>query len=434
MKTNLRKISLGVMATGGIVVPIVVVASCNSSSSSDINYDITRKSNPQLTRFDIDNFRELSTLEKIFNGLTEDNLKNITVSIKPIGNMYTITLTAKEGYSIGGNKSLDSERITLEVVSLPITDKTEIPEVIARTEVTGYKLQTIETLSLLFNLGDLTQEQIDESITVALVQVTRSSENYKVTLTARDGFTINGEQSLSSGTFSVEIVDLIIQKISTVPTGIKPSDIEANKFKTFEFLSLLFEGVDFNEASLNNMNIIKIESGANCEIKLTPKQGFTINGGSLGITSVQFTLEFTDLLIERATSIPTDITLGDVSDQTALQSLEILSKLFILGSLTQTDIDNQITVSASPITAGSDVYTVSLIPKTIDIWINGESNAFESNEFTLFEAINLEIPNSRFSSDWLHLNFSIGPTEFLLTEFYQLWQQSVNIGSKRNNM
>ncbi len=42
--------------------------------------------------------------------------------------------------------------------------------------------------------------------------------------------------------------------------------------------------------------------------------------------------------------------------------------------------------------------------------------------------------NSTFSSDWLHLNFSIGPIGFLLTELYQLWQQSVNIGSIRNNM
>ncbi len=45
-----------------------------------------------------------------------------------------------------------------------------------------------------------------------------------------------------------------------------------------------------------------------------------------------------------------------------------------------------------------------------------------------------DLPNSTSSTDWLHQHFSIGTIGFLLTECYQLWQRSVNIGSMRNNM
>ncbi|MGL5617727.1 MAG: hypothetical protein ACRCWU_01575, partial [Metamycoplasmataceae bacterium] len=77
MKIKFQRIVLGVMATG-LLVPLFVVASCNSSDGV-VNYDITPKDAPQLLITDIvdDEYKKISTLEKVFDGINANNLQNL---------------------------------------------------------------------------------------------------------------------------------------------------------------------------------------------------------------------------------------------------------------------------------------------------------------------------------------------------------------------
>ncbi|MGL5684371.1 MAG: hypothetical protein ACRCXQ_01090 [Vagococcus fluvialis] len=105
------------MTTGGLLVPIAVMASCSSSDVT--NYEITPKSNPKLLETDIqgDKYKELSTLEKVFDGLDDNKVKNLNIKLESINSedtIYKITLTAKTGFTINGVTTITSQEFTIE--------------------------------------------------------------------------------------------------------------------------------------------------------------------------------------------------------------------------------------------------------------------------------------------------------------------------------
>ncbi|MGL5732726.1 MAG: hypothetical protein ACRCXE_01480, partial [Metamycoplasmataceae bacterium] len=191
MKNNLKRIMLGSAAISGLVAPIVIMASC-STSSSKINYEITTKNFPELTEADIidDNFKELTTLEKLFNGITDRILRNLIVSKNIItdGGVYTITLTTKSGYEIEGKTAIISEEFTLltqdfDLDIIPITD----PEITSE-DISEDEFMQLSTLVKLFD--GINSTNINNF--VVYMNTIVEGRTYSVTLNANHGFTING--------------------------------------------------------------------------------------------------------------------------------------------------------------------------------------------------------------------------------------------------
>ncbi|MGL5204764.1 MAG: hypothetical protein ACRC63_00780 [Metamycoplasmataceae bacterium] len=213
MINNFKKLALQMIMINIAVVPIVLVSSCNTSTSK-INYEISSKNDPQLIRADINSegYKTLTILNKLFDGLTSENLPYFNVSLKPIN--------AK---------------------------------------------------------GD-----------------------YVITLIAKNGYTINEKETLDSNIFNI-VNNLVIGIINTSPTDIKPSDLEQEKYKDFALLSKLFNGIDFEEKYLPNLEIEKIIAPEKdtYQIELIPITGVTINDSPEAIISVKFTLLIDNLIKTR---------------------------------------------------------------------------------------------------------------------------------------
>ncbi|MGL5590466.1 MAG: hypothetical protein ACRDCH_00105 [Metamycoplasmataceae bacterium] len=388
MISNLKKLALGIMSVGGILVPLAVVASCGSTAE-DVNLTITDKNNPLVTEKDLsgDNYKTLATLEKLFNGITASNFANVTATKEEISaTEYVITLTANEGYTIGGQKTLKSKTFTL-AVDVEMKAKGLAPYEIKAVDVDNDAFKSYATLQKLFTFDTavVTEELINRALVVTMTPTTGNLPR-TVTLTANSGFAVDGMLSLDSAQFVIPI-NYVIEKEATVPTDIKPSDIVDDKYKMWEVVSKLFTGADFQEGMLGNLNIelIEVTVGQTYQIKLTPRSDFYINDGLDGIVSDEFTVLVTNLTITNKTS-PTDITRRKLEEPGYIQTIEFLNKLFDLGSLTQLDIDNMIKVEFNNI-SGSE-YKIILTAKSIDFRINNRAT-HESNQFTI--AIGIDI-------------------------------------------
>ncbi|MGL5590956.1 MAG: hypothetical protein ACRDCH_02700 [Metamycoplasmataceae bacterium] len=391
MIINFKKLALGIMVAGGLVVPLAVVASCSSSKTVDLK--IKTKSSVTLVREDIwaNKYKELTTLKKVFEGVSESELEKVEVRLETIveGQNYRIVLTAKEGYTINGKASLNSIDFQIPTENLVITEKETIPTEIPRNDVVGDNLKTITTLSKFFNLpADLTQEELDESVDVKLQKATTRQDKWIIILTAKPGFTIGGQTILTSEPFDIEIVNLIIEKIDPAPTGITADDIAGEKFKTFEFLSLLFRGEGFTRESIKNMDIKMqpIFQGV-YTITLTPLEGFTINGSTAGFVSSNFVVGTSNLVISAKSDVPKNITQEEIEAQN-IKRVEFLGKLFEGVDLTQPKIDEGIVVSLNPISSDNlyKRYTITLTAK--NGFTIGGMPSLTSNQFTL--QVNLE--------------------------------------------
>ncbi|MGL5732558.1 MAG: hypothetical protein ACRCXE_00585, partial [Metamycoplasmataceae bacterium] len=309
--------------------------------SSVINYVISTRTNPVIIWTDIlDNkFKELSTLSKVFNGVTSDNIRNMDVTIQTVilGSAYTITLKANDGYTINNNPTLTSQTFTLPIEDIIITKKTDSPQEIIVTEVTGDNLKRLSTLQKFFNLGDLTQNEIDEIFTASLDQVV-GSDNYVITLSANAGFSINGEVELLSNEFTIEAQSLNIQKGTNIPKDLKPGDITKDKLKTLSLLSKVFIGPDLTQYNIDNNLEVELNTlveGAVYSITLRAKPLYSINGLP-ELDSSEFTLEL-NIIVTAKTLEPSDITKEDI-DNNNYKSFVTLQKLFNFDASITADI------------------------------------------------------------------------------------------------
>ncbi|MGL5617429.1 MAG: hypothetical protein ACRCWU_00005, partial [Metamycoplasmataceae bacterium] len=472
MKSKLRKLALIITSTSGFLTPLAVMASCTSSSEI-INYDITSKTYPKITENDIkdNNYTKLSTLEKLFDGVNEDNLKNLTVTkneittggvynialiakkgysiqeksillsdeftlithdhnlnISQINNpiveiediennqfmklstlvkifsginnvnlsnltvslniiiedsVYTITLNANNGYTIAGRTTLISNEFTTDI-NLNITPKTLIPFSILASDVNNDNFKSFETINKLFDLdSSITETILNEGVIITMNPMA-GSQSRIVTLSANKRYIINNQKVLDSNEFTLPI-DYQINRNTIAPNDIKPSDITGDKFKEFAVISKLFNGPSLNQTNLTNFDIEKIEitQFRVYTIKLTPKLGYTLNDSTDGLTSSEFTLNIRNISISRRETIPSDITQEDINDPTIFKSKVFLDKLFDFGTLSQSDIDNLLEITVSAI-AGGTSYKITLNAKTIDEIINNSFEEFDSDQFSLY--------------------------------------------------
>ncbi|MGL5643662.1 MAG: hypothetical protein ACRCW3_02710, partial [Metamycoplasmataceae bacterium] len=340
------------------------------------NYVITATVPTDIRPSDMegDNYTKWPVVSKLFTGadFNEAMLVNLTITKEDINpNGYIVTLTANDGFTINGGRTLRSNQFTTSLIDLVITAKTLNPNEITAGDVDNDAFKSYATLQKLFafDTAIITEEILNKAVVVTMTPMS-GSQTRIITLTTTMDYSINGISTLDSNSFVLP-TNYVISKAATIPTDIKPSDIENDEYKRWEVVSKLFTGADFQEGILGNLNIelIEVTAGQTYQIKLTPKPDFNINGGVEGITSDIFTVSVTNFVITNKENAPLDITLTKLQDSDYIKTLGFLNKLFDLGTITQTEIDNNIDVTFSNI-SGSE-YKIILTSKFIDVKING---------------------------------------------------------------
>ncbi|MGL5733004.1 MAG: hypothetical protein ACRCXE_02970, partial [Metamycoplasmataceae bacterium] len=246
-------------------------------------------------------------------------------------------------------------------------------------DIIGDNFKSVATLRKLFTLdGRINQQTITSILDVTINDA--SETNRIITLTAKPGFTINQDTTITSNVF-VMPTNYIIQAQSIAPSDIIPSDIVDDKHKDFAVLNKLFIGADFNQTNLENTEItlVTVVQDSKYKIELTPRGGFNINGSKDVVTSAEFTVFIKDIPVSLVDTMPRDIKASDLENQELMHTRAFLEKLFVFGSqVTQEDL-NKLEIRVNNISAG--IYSITLLPTNKDITINGGASSFDSNPF-----------------------------------------------------
>ncbi|MGL5438330.1 MAG: hypothetical protein ACRDA7_01195 [Metamycoplasmataceae bacterium] len=270
------------------ITPILVTISCTSETPlNSTNLIITIKESPQLTQEDINNLEgndlsaQLTVLKKLFDGkdLTTENQANFTIVVNKEKN--TVTLKAKQGFTISGKDVLENKYTT---DALPPSGTNLIITVKESPQLTQEDINTLEgkdlpaqltVLKKLFDGKDLTTEnQVNFFILV-------NKETKIVTLNAKTGFTINGKDALenkyTTDTLPPSGTNLnVTVKEKPIITNNDITVLEVNDFANQ--LIVLKKLFDSKDLSLANQTKFSISLDKNQSIViLKAKPGFTIN-------------------------------------------------------------------------------------------------------------------------------------------------------------
>ncbi|MGL5522014.1 MAG: hypothetical protein ACRDAW_01935 [Metamycoplasmataceae bacterium] len=277
-------ISLGSLSTIFVIAPILTTVSCSSDAPINGEYlIIIPRKDPKILRSDISILRgtdlpaQLIALNKLFggSGLTEVNQENFKIKVNE--SRMIVTLTANVGFTFNGKSTLDSNKYTIgqvgEVTNLSITPITGAK--LTDAEVTILKGTDINAkwpvLQKLFNGTDFVVANQDK-FTVSI-----NEGKLTVTLTAKQGFTINGKQTLSN-TFTIDTappaVDLNIKPKENVKLSVTQFEqlVSGTDPQKEAVLGLLFHPITAD----NYKNFTSVVT--DFTVTLTAKTGFTFSG------------------------------------------------------------------------------------------------------------------------------------------------------------
>ncbi|MGL6124870.1 MAG: hypothetical protein ACRC1F_00045 [Metamycoplasmataceae bacterium] len=381
---QMKKIKLGAISGGSLIVPLILVASCSSTSILD-NYKITAKTNPEtIYESDVkgDRLNTVETLSLMFDGINATNIKNITATLIPIDTRakeHKIRLTANEGYTINDKKEWDSTVFTPQPSTIiEIEQQKTAPTNISFTDIENDGYKNINVLEKLFtNIKEADKANL-EDISLSGDTPTPGS-THKVTLTAKRGFAFkvdNKEVSkLESVEFTTVLIDLNITDIEPV-NPILNTDIEGENYKSIATLKKLFSGNDDDFANVN----IKLENPVNSPkniIILTAKPGYSINGAE-SLPSREFDVKMA-LYIKPVATVPSDINFVDIKDGKYMD-IAILKRLF--DGIEETDKENMTITMTNE--AGSGLHKMTLAAKGNFVFLDddGKESKEISVEFT----------------------------------------------------
>ncbi|MGL5521804.1 MAG: hypothetical protein ACRDAW_00850 [Metamycoplasmataceae bacterium] len=216
---------------------------------------------------------KITALSKLFNGIDDKNINNITIEKKTGVNI--IVLKPKPGFLINNTTSLESVTYTFQKINLTITIK-QNPKNFNLQEVDDLEKQNtpqqLNALKKLFEGTDLNPEN-QAHFTVAVNKSTKI-----VTLTAKDGYLINNNPSLNSMPYAIGKINLIIASKQTAG-GLniwEAEDLEKqNTPQQLNALKKLFDGIDLTTENQANFTI-KIDKATRI-VTLTAKENYTIN-------------------------------------------------------------------------------------------------------------------------------------------------------------
>lgn len=189
-KTFTLKTLIGLSTT---VTSLLMLVSCGLSDSSTNDkvtniFGITFKSDPTIS---LNEWKEIpitiATIQKLFNGINEENFKNITATwnVVETTKRNIMILRANNGFKFEElliNETLKSNEITIEILDITINKK---PEPINSNEITGPI--TITTTQKLFNGIN------EENFNYLKVSWKRNNTNneYQMVLIMKEGFILS---------------------------------------------------------------------------------------------------------------------------------------------------------------------------------------------------------------------------------------------------
>ncbi|MGL5643347.1 MAG: hypothetical protein ACRCW3_01000, partial [Metamycoplasmataceae bacterium] len=404
MKKSMKKMALGIMTTGTLVVPLAIVASCGSSVADKVDdFPIEAKENPKVWTIDIEGqkYKEYKTLSKVFDGLDAKSFENVVASLEEDtsgrSEKNVIILTAKSGYTIQGEKSISSVDF---VPKPPILEITPVPK--TPTDITGSELFDVNNFDLLQKLFEGLEyddlENIDarlNRITSRNVNTSSNSTEYTITLIAKGEFYFvdpedekNQIKELTSQVFSVKDIDLKLTIKDKNDLKILKSDIENDNYKSLKTLQKLFNGLD--EQNWNNVQVEISDSVIDFDraylVTLIAADGYKING-RYTLVSEEFTLPRL-LNISPQQVVPNNIThldLKDLKGNDKDKQLNILSRVFQgIKEADLADLDIEITnmFDNTNIIRVNGSYTITLKVKTDSNVVFLDQNSKEVKQIT----------------------------------------------------
>ncbi|MGL5358091.1 MAG: hypothetical protein ACRC9U_03495 [Metamycoplasmataceae bacterium] len=262
--------SIGALSVAALAIPLVVVTSC--SDEVEIKYiEVTPKLkvSSNISFFEVQaNPITKETLDKAFNGITNENLDQFTALWDSTNKK--IVLVSKDGYKFGSINSssnkLDSIKIIPTTIKLNITVK-ETPEEVFQAEVDANPIARA-TLNKVFD--GITDENFNQFKSV-WDQKTR-----KIILTSKEGYTFNsGNDSLDSPLISTGLSYLDIVAKKEINEGIKEKDLIENRIPR-EVLEKAFDGI----TNANYNNFVSIWNSTSKTINLIPNEGYRFGSAS----------------------------------------------------------------------------------------------------------------------------------------------------------
>ncbi|MGL5438335.1 MAG: hypothetical protein ACRDA7_01220 [Metamycoplasmataceae bacterium] len=213
---------------------------------------------------------KLAALKKLFTGndLTIAHLANFDVTVDK--STTIVTLTAKSGFTIGGQASLKSTAYTL-IINLNISKRSGTL-ILEQTDITTLQgannNDKLVALQKLFHGSDLTLANLSKFNTAV------NTGNRIVTLTPITNHTISGGNTLASNAYNINLhISVRSGTVSLIPNQILDLDWDDNT-KKLDTLNKIFQGSDLTTANLDKFTIEVNGQGANADVVLRVKTGY----------------------------------------------------------------------------------------------------------------------------------------------------------------
>ncbi|MGL5618008.1 MAG: hypothetical protein ACRCWU_03095 [Metamycoplasmataceae bacterium] len=177
-------------------------------------------------------------------------------------------------------------------IALSVGGIKQTPLPMTMVDINNANIKTLATLERLFDMGSLTQEQIDEGLNVEFI---RGDDNYYkgiVRLTSKEGYKMllsNGKYhtELDSVVFTADtIITMHYQKKDNLEGQLTNEDMK--NVNSIETLSKLFNGVQAKHLRWFNATHVRMSGGLNY-VNLMAKAGYSF-GNTTNIRSNTFTL------------------------------------------------------------------------------------------------------------------------------------------------
>ncbi|MGL5205280.1 MAG: hypothetical protein ACRC63_03445, partial [Metamycoplasmataceae bacterium] len=241
-------------------------------------------------------YKEFVVLQKLFTGIgfTNETLNNMNIErIEVVENeSYQIKLTPKDNYFInGGVNGITSKAFNVSFENIVISRVETPPNDITIENLNNDTLmQTKEFLSRFFNLGNLTQNQINNLIKVEYRNVEANS--YKLILLVKSiDIRINGETTYESDIFRIK-VNIIVSQKNPITDPITWFDIAPENLNTLNTVQKVFN-IDIDQAMLDDafkVNYIEFDGISRISLQLrkhpvNENGHYTINGTNGNVLS-----------------------------------------------------------------------------------------------------------------------------------------------------
>ncbi|MGL5357984.1 MAG: hypothetical protein ACRC9U_02920 [Metamycoplasmataceae bacterium] len=262
---------------------------------------------------------KLSPLQKMFNGIDANNIKNLDIVV---GDNKVVTLNAKEGYTFESGTTLAAPAYTVTptIINLDIQAKTGT---IFITEGDIAILEGDNIPAKLDPLQKLFQGTGLSSTTLNNFTITINKQDRKVKLTAKDNYTINNTNALESEVYTIDLQITLKEKPELTASDL--IDIEGSDVaKQLTALKKLFDGLDDTKQTHFDVLLDK----ANKKVKLTAKPGYSFVGKNF-IDSNAYTITTIDLGITVKSNVTlTGYDLINLESTDKSKQLIVLKKLF----------------------------------------------------------------------------------------------------------